>query len=146
MAEKVVLPRVQIESPFSAPTLEGTIIRAAYTQMAIHHSLTLHESPFASHWMYPPVLNDNLPEERKLGMEAGFARYIESDRIALYLDLGMSGGMRAGLEVASQYNIPVVERRLYDATLTLEEIEERIRADAIRPLGALAGVYGWIHE
>lgn len=60
------------------------------------------EAPYASHALYTQtgVLDDNVPEQRKLGIEAGYAWWDKADLIAFYLDLGWSHGMRAANERA----------------------------------------------
>lgn len=44
-----------------------------YVMACMLDSLRRGEAPFASHALYPLVLKDSLPDERRLGMEAGFA-------------------------------------------------------------------------
>jgi hypothetical protein len=72
------------------------------------------EAPYASHGLYiqPGVLDDHDPVERALGMQAGFAWGDVGELVAVYLDLGCSPGMTAGIERAALRGAPVEERRL----------------------------------
>lgn len=58
------------------------------------------------------VLDDMKPEERKLGMEAGFAWGARADLVAVYGDLGVSKGMEAGVARAVCRGCPVEYRSL----------------------------------
>jgi len=60
-------------------------------------SLQRGECPFASHLLYTQCLDDEDPEHRKLGMEAGFKwAQLAVGRI-VYCDFGISKGMKEGL-------------------------------------------------
>jgi hypothetical protein len=92
--------RVLIESPFKATSPEGEARNVRYVRACMRDSLLRGEAPFASHALYTleGVLKDGDPAERKLGMEAGWA-YLEVCKVtAVYTDLGISDGMRAGIE------------------------------------------------
>lgn len=88
---------VIIESPFSAPTEELRDRNAAYLKAAMLDSLDRGEAPYASHALYTQFLDDDVPEERRLGMDAGFAWGEKADEVAVYVDLGISHGMREGI-------------------------------------------------
>lgn len=93
------------------------------------------EVPFASHAIYPLVLKDADPSERRLGMEAGFAvakAFCMADRlsylnsfmrtkaneepvvcmVAHYTDRGTSSGMLEVLERHRNMGIAIYERSL----------------------------------
>jgi len=72
------------------------------------------EAPIASHAIYTQrgVLDVNNPEERKWGMEAGFAWAEAAELRAFYTDIGFSPGMHIGLEKVRKANIPHVLRTL----------------------------------
>lgn len=103
--------RVIIESPFTDADPE-------YLPLALRDSLLRGEAPFASHGLYtqPGVLDDNIPAERRLGMEAGFAFYEVVDKCVVYEDLGISKGMEEGIAQAVRRDIPVEYRRLLPTT------------------------------
>lgn len=89
--------RVIVESPFAGEILRNII----YARFAMHDCLVNHEeSPYASHLLYTQehVLRDELPEERKLGIEAGFEWRGVADYSVFYTDLGVSSGMQLGME------------------------------------------------
>jgi len=100
---------VYVESPYA-----GDIeTNRAYLKACMLDSLGREEAPFASHEMYTRVLDDLLPNERRAGMEAGFAWAAEADLTAVYYDLGISGGMREGISRAAEAG-----RRIEWRTLT----------------------------
>lgn len=104
------MKRVIIESPYA-----GDVDRnVKYAREALADSLHRGESPIASHLLYtqPGVLDDTIPEERTLGMEAGFEWHSVADVVAVYADLGFSGGMREGMRVAEAAGTPIEIRRI----------------------------------
>lgn len=70
------------------------------------------EAPYASHKLYPGVLDDNVPAQREQGMSAGFVWGEKADLVAVYIDRGISPGMRKGIEVHKKNGIPVELRSL----------------------------------
>lgn len=97
--------RVIIESPY-AGDVEANV---DYAREAIADSLHRGEAPFASHLLYtqPGVLDDAVPADRELGMNAGFAWHDMADLVVAYVDLGMSPGMLAGIRNAKNAGIEV---------------------------------------
>lgn len=92
--------RVIIESRFA-----GDVERnLRYLRACMADCLARGEAPFASHGLYtqPGVLDDGNPAERAIGIAAGFAWREVADATVLYLDLGVSSGMSAGLRDAEQ--------------------------------------------
>lgn len=89
---------VIIESP-----LAGDVeANQAYARDAMADCLKRGEAPFASHLLYTQVLDDNLTDDRKLGIEAGLAWGSKADATVVYTDLGISNGMQWGIERAKQ--------------------------------------------
>lgn len=121
---------VIIESPFGTK-VDGTRCTAqemadnvVYARACMRDSLRRGEAPYGSHLLYPQVLDDATPEERKQGMEAGFAwahaaAYI-NDRMpgswpavaAVYTDRGVTGGMRDGIARHEANGLKVEYRQL----------------------------------
>jgi len=100
MEGKRIMKRVIIESPYAADTDEGIDLNEAYGELAMHDCLVnYNESPYASHLLYTRrfVLRDHVPEDRKLGIEAGFYWRDVAEKSVFYQDLGMTDGMRQGL-------------------------------------------------
>ncbi len=89
--------RVIVESPYAG----NVPMNECYGRMAMNDCLTKHnESPYASHLLYtqPLVLDDLNPDERKLGISAGFFWRDVADKTVFYVDLGMTKGMEQGIE------------------------------------------------
>jgi len=84
---------VVIESPF-AGDVESNV---RYARACMADAFKRGECPFASHLLYPGTLDDDVPEQRKLGIEAGFAWAVLSDVRAVYYDRGISTGMCHGI-------------------------------------------------
>lgn len=83
-----------ILSPFSGD-VEGNL---AYLKDCLLDCFGRGEFPFAPHAIYPQVLDDADPEERRLGMQAGTEWDRKADVIAAYIDRGFSRGMRAEID------------------------------------------------
>jgi len=96
--------RIIIESPVftrgdgTRCTPAEVEVNMRYLKRATLDSLRRGEAPFASCLIYPQVLDDALPEERKLGMEAGFAWAEDVKRVAFYAGHGTSAGVEQGLQ------------------------------------------------
>lgn len=70
------------------------------------------EAPFASHLLYTQCLDDTNPEERRLGMEAGFVWRTPETKTVVYLDYGTSGGMARGIHNAHKKGSLVELRKI----------------------------------
>lgn len=111
--------RVVIESPFKE--LEGEepeesrAINFAYLQECIRDCLLRREACFASHQMYTKALDDAKPDERELGLQAGFEWHRVADLLVVYTDRGITSGMLRGIENAALVGLPVVYRTLWNA-------------------------------
>jgi len=101
---------VVIESPYS-----GDIKRnMTYLKLAMLDSIMRGEAPTASHKLYTDVLNDNDPDERKLGIELGFAWLQAASLVAFYSDFGFSNGMSACLKEikSARFRVPYEIRKI----------------------------------
>lgn len=89
---------VILESPY-AGDIPANI---EYAQAAFRDSLSRGEAPIASHLLYtqPGVLNDDIPHERKWGIDAGLSWVVASDATVVYTDRGISRGMEYGIAAA----------------------------------------------
>ncbi|MBF4549699.1 hypothetical protein [Pseudoclavibacter sp. VKM Ac-2888] len=89
---------VVVESPFAGDVAANI----DYARAAVRDSLMRGEAPIASHLLHTQrgILRDDVPEERSLGIAAGHAWIPASSLVAVYLDRGMSSGMRAGIQAA----------------------------------------------
>ncbi len=106
--------RVIIESPFAENPSAPDRAHLAYARRCLRDSLLLAEAPFAPHLLYPQVLDDDAPFQRALGLQRAFRWYGVADLCAVYTDLGISGGMRQGIEYATKIGLPIEERSLND--------------------------------
>ena len=127
------MPLVLIESPFAAPEPELLRLNVDYARAAMHDCLVNHgEAPYASHLLYtqPGVLDDNVPEQRMLGINAGLDWGAMAAKTVVYTDLGMSRGMRFGIDRAEREGRPIEYRSLPGWTALKAAIEASI---ATRP-------------
>ena len=95
-------PFVIVESPYGSDAADVVAANVAYANEACFDCLRRFEVPYASHLFFSPFLNDNKPEERRLGIRAGYAMWTGAAKVVLYLDLGMSTGMNLALEHAKR--------------------------------------------
>lgn len=102
--------KVIVESPYAGDVERNT----RYARAAMHDCLMRGEAPYASHLLYtqPGVLDDDVPEERTLGIEAGLVWGEAAEATVMYTDLGVSGGMKLGEERARAAGRPVEYRTL----------------------------------
>lgn len=105
---------VVIESPFAALTVKDKRANIAYAQDCMLDSLRRGEAPILSHLLYTQVLDDNKPDERTIGMSAGFAWHCVVNAVIVYTDRGISNGMKAGISLASLLEKPIEYRSLHE--------------------------------
>lgn len=84
-----------------------------YLTECLRDSLLRGEAPFASHAIYTQALDDTIPSERELGIMAGFEWGDTVNKVVVYIDLGVSSGMRQGIEAALARGADVEYRRLH---------------------------------
>ena len=99
---------VIIESPYAG----DVEFNLAYARRALLDSLRRGESPIASHLLYTQVLDDGVPAERKLGIEAGLAWRRVAEVSAVYADLGISSGMQYGIDLAVEAGLIIDYRTI----------------------------------
>ena len=88
---------VLIESPFAGVMPEAREANFEYLKQAMRDCLARGEAPFASHALYPLVLDDKVRTERMLGIEAGLAWGAKAEATVVYADRGVSPGMTVGI-------------------------------------------------
>ena len=103
--------KVILESPYAGDVEKNL----AYARECMRDSLLRGEAPLASHLLYTQsrVLNDNIPEERELGINAGLQWGKDAEKTVVYTDLGISEGMSYGIARARSEKRPVEYRSLY---------------------------------
>jgi hypothetical protein len=105
-----------IESPYAGANPVAFRRNIAYLHAAIQDCLKRGEVPYASHGFFPGALDDNYPDQRKQGLEAGF-KMAESLMAggafrAIYNDRGISRGMNEGIAHADRIGMLYVPRSL----------------------------------
>jgi len=117
---------VDIESPYSGKNEEEIKRNILYARACVKDSLLRGEVPFASHLFdtQPGILNDNIPEERDMGINAGKELIEALPNIAtiVYQDLGISRGVQYGIDRATQ-NGRNIEYRLLEEGWESKELE-----------------------
>ena len=101
---------VIIESPY-AGDVEANV---EYARACVRDSLLRGEAPIASHLLYtqPGVLRDEVPEERRHGIDAGLAWRKVAEASVVYTDRGITSGMKYGIAAAEAAGIAVEYRSL----------------------------------
>lgn len=101
---------VIIESPFAGDVEKNK----RFARACMRDSLSRGEAPLASHLLYTQegILNDDIPEERNWGIEAGLAWGKKAAKSIIYTNLGMSGGMKWGEQSAKDEGREIVYREL----------------------------------
>lgn len=113
---------VVVESPLAGDYIRNTV----YAQLAVLDCLQRGEAPFASHLLYPIVLDDLDPDERKLGMRAGWYLGDRLEAVVLYTDLGVSRGMESGVARALKRGVPVEHRQIPGFAEKIEAALKRV--------------------
>lgn len=110
------MKRTVIESPFAGNVIDNI----AYAKRCVLDCLRRGESPYASHLFFTQVLDDRVPEERSLGISAGLEWGRSAELVAVYIDRGVSSGMKQGIRVAMQ-NDACIEVRSLEREVSREE-------------------------
>lgn len=115
---------VVIESPFKSAAFllpNGHVVHLSeednvrYARACAHDCFMRGEAPWASHLLYPQpgILRDDVPKERELGIAAGIMWGACAERCVVYIDRGITEGMRKyGIPGAEGRKQPVEYRRL----------------------------------
>ena len=103
-------PIVVIESPYA-----GDVERnVTYARACVADSLARGEAPYASHLLYTQegILDDTIPAQRRMGIDAGLAFHAAASVVAFYLDHGWSDGMTAAYRHALMHGRVIELRHL----------------------------------
>lgn len=84
-----------------------------YLKRACLDCLSRHEVPYASHGFFPHFLDETNPEQRELGLTAGYAMWTCTNKVVFYVDRGFSPGMQRAFERATAMGY-VTEQRFLD--------------------------------
>ena len=93
---------VYIASPLSGDVEQNL----GFARQACLNAMAQGVTPFAPHLLYPQMLDDNDPAQRKLGMNMGDQMLALCDELWLCGDV-ISSGMAAEEQLAKELDIPV---------------------------------------
>jgi hypothetical protein len=102
---------VILESPFAGDEQANI----DYARLCVRDSLMRGEAPIASHLLYtqPTILDDSVPEERRMGIAAGLAwGDAGASATVVYTNRGTSNGMRMGILRANAAGRPIEYRSI----------------------------------
>jgi hypothetical protein len=115
---------VIVESPFkpsddTVARYRGQYSRAellrqnlVYARLCLLNALGRGESPLVSHLLYTQVWGES-NDLREAGIKAGIEMYQRADQAALYVDLGVSEGMKEGQAHAQLIGVDTSRRLLF---------------------------------
>ncbi|KKM74918.1 hypothetical protein LCGC14_1395490 [marine sediment metagenome] len=106
MKNKLVI----LESPYAGDVKKNL----EYARRCMRDCFMRSEFPFASHLLYTQegILDDNVPQERSLGIEAGLKWAENAELTVVYTDLGITKGMKQGIQRAVDNERSVEYREL----------------------------------
>ena len=100
--------RAILESPYAGEVEKNKL----YALACLRDMFSRGEAGFASHLLYPRFLEAYNMTQREEGIEAGKVWIPAAQKVVIYTDLGISGGMAEGIQVAKAEGIPTETRRL----------------------------------
>jgi len=95
-------PCVFICSPFAGDTARNLENARRYLKFAVEQGVI----PFAPHLLYPQVMDDCDPDQRKLGLFFGIVWLKKCDELWVFGSY-ISAGMQAEIDKASKHRIPI---------------------------------------
>jgi hypothetical protein len=105
---------VYIESPYAESESGSVEDHVEYAKLCMIDCIKKGEFPLASHLLYPQILDDLDPSERRQGMRGGEAWASIADIRAVYTDQGESRGMTWGIRNASKLGQKTEYRSLHE--------------------------------
>lgn len=117
---------VFVQSPYAG----DVDLNVAYAKLACVDAMRRGETPFASHLLYPQMLDDKDQKQRALGLKMErdlFFSCCHSCAVAIYVDLGISGGMREFIWFATILHSPILYRNilpLNDSPIRVEDLRQ----------------------
>jgi hypothetical protein len=117
-----MMPRVFLCSPYAG----AVHINTGFARCCMADCLRRGEAPVAPHLLYtqPFVLDDDKPEERERGMAAGMRFLAVCDLVVVYVDRGVSKGMKREIQEAMRMATPVEWRKLSRRPVSKAEVDE----------------------
>ena len=93
---------IYVASPYAGNVEENV----EFAKRACRHVMECGHAFFAPHLLYPAILDDGIPEERKLGIDMGLAMLQRCDELWLFGE-NMSAGMQAEKDEAERIGLPI---------------------------------------
>lgn len=123
---------VILESPFAGDVKKNL----KYARACMRDCFLKGEAPYASHLLYTQkgILDDDVPDERFLGIEAGLLWGENAEKTVVYLDRGVSKGMLQGIERAKQSGRPIELRSLKKNWIKIIQKHQYLISDSPTPL------------
>lgn len=105
---------VILETPFFSIDKRVLLNNLAYARLCVADCLKRNESAFASHLLFTQtgITDDRDEAQRALGIAAGRAWLVVADAVVVYTDLGISNGMKIGIEAAEKEGFEIEYRKL----------------------------------
>lgn len=112
------MKRVILETPYRGNDWKDIKENLRFARLCARDCLVRGEAPFASHLLYTQdgILDDKVSEERRLGIEAGFAWKEVADATVVYINRGIYQGMYLGIRKAISQGQRFEYRNLPDYT------------------------------
>jgi len=104
--------RVIVESPYASHIERTTEEHKKYAIECMSDCFLRNEAPFASHVLYPQVLNKMTKVARSAGILAGISWGRYAHARVIYTDLGITQGMKNGIQDSLINGIPIIYRSL----------------------------------
>lgn len=108
---------VIIESPYAGDIERNKRYLARCKKWCLENGY----SPYASHQMLTDVLDDNKPNEREKGIEAGFAFAEVGIMRIFFVDFGWSNGMKQALDHSQTNNLPFTTKNILTKLSNLKQ-------------------------
>lgn len=105
---------VLLESPYGSKDDAVVNANVEYARACARDCFLRGEYPFASHLLYTQkgILDDRDMGERAMGIAAGLAWGSYAAKTVVYMDRGVSSGMKLGIARAEEENRPIEYRYL----------------------------------
>lgn len=116
LLEERLMVRVLMESPYHSSDPAVFQLHVKYAVAGMRDCFSRGEAPFASHLLYAHscTLNDGSDLERAWGIHAGLMWGALAETTVVYADLGISSGMKLGIDRAIEQQRPVEYRTILD--------------------------------
>ena len=122
---------VIVESPFASADPAVRAQNIWYARACVRDCVLRGDAPIASHLLFTQlgILDDDVPAERQLGIDAGLAWRKVADASVVYTDRGISKGMEYGIAFAIGAGVPVEYRAIGQVAVDDREIAHRLMCD-----------------